>query len=858
MKQKRIYIISIFAALLLTISYSCKDTGPVNYQNAVISLKPQSLSLSKQDVWFHSLKASTTIQVKSTNVEWEITGIPDWITIKPTSGSGNETVTVTVTENVQTSNRVGIISFKSKDDSWSLAKTISISQNRAAFYATPETERMEFDGSAGTLRIKVSSNTDDWNVKAGASMNWCTVTKDDGYINLSVSPNTGSSSRTGQIEISTADGTEYVIIVQRPSNISSTMERLDFPVSGGTKTIDIRSEAPWTVVTSYYWINVTPSSGLAGNSTVSVEVVANNSMAIRSGYIYIVSDDSEKDLLEIPVSQEAIAFSVDKTSFVVPASGSVETVDVKSNSSWAVAQDIPSWIQVEPKTGTGDCKVKVTVSKNTDLEDRSAILNISPQDIDYPTALDISQRGLLSADSMSMEFSDKPSSLYLTIYTDLDWTALASDPWISLDKESGTGSAQLTVSVTENTADTIRTGYVAFMAEGRQMRVTVLQQGKYLNVSSSALHFTSKGGSSQISLKTNDKWTATVSDDWITLSAKEGSEDCNLIISAADHPSATARNGYVDIIPQGSNPVRIAVNQTARYLKLSTDQLDFFSTGGTSDPITIYTDGTVVITTPDDWITVNHWSNTLFIVTTTRNEGSSRSGTVKISLSDLTEGTMSMSIKIKQKGKDLFEASGYENGYGYVDLGLSVKWASFNVGAGKPEDYGNYYAWGEPVTKTDYSWYTYMYCKGSGNTNTLTQYCNSSSYGYNGFTDKDTTLLPEDDVAHVAWGGSWRMPTQADFNELLNNCDWSWVTQNGVKGWKITSSKDSSCSIFLPAAGYRNYTFLYNVGSDGYYWSSSLRTDYPLSAWYLYFNSGTHDTNKYSRNFGFTVRPVCP
>lgn len=193
----------------------------------------------------------------------------------------------------------------------------------------------------------------------------------------------------------------------------------------------------------------------------------------------------------------------------------------------------------------------------------------------------------------------------------------------------------------------------------------------------------------------------------------------------------------------------------------------------------------------------------------------------------------------------------------YVDLGLSVKWATCNIGATAPEDYGDYFAWGETETKTDYSWSTYKYCNGSSYT--MTKYCNISSYGDNGFTDTLTTLVPEDDVAHVKWGGSWRMPTQADFNELFNNCDWSWVTQNGINGWKVTSRKDSSLSIFLPGAGCRYGTNFDGVGSYGVYISSSLYVGDPVGEWRLYFSSDDHSTSYYSyRYHGYPVRPVCP
>jgi len=195
-----------------------------------------------------------------------------------------------------------------------------------------------------------------------------------------------------------------------------------------------------------------------------------------------------------------------------------------------------------------------------------------------------------------------------------------------------------------------------------------------------------------------------------------------------------------------------------------------------------------------------------------------------------------------------------------VDLGLSVKWASFNVGASKPEDYGDYYAWGEIETKTDYSWSTYKYCNGSYNT--MTKYCNNSSYGNDGFTDTKTTLTLEDDVAHVAWGGSWRMPTQAEINELRNsdNCTWTWTTQNGVNGYLVTSKKSGheGASIFLPAAGCCSGSSLYDIGSGGYYWSSSLDAGYPIYAWSFYFNSDYHYTIGNFRGYSQSVRPVCP
>jgi hypothetical protein len=192
-----------------------------------------------------------------------------------------------------------------------------------------------------------------------------------------------------------------------------------------------------------------------------------------------------------------------------------------------------------------------------------------------------------------------------------------------------------------------------------------------------------------------------------------------------------------------------------------------------------------------------------------------------------------------------------ESVHEYVDLGLSVKWATCNVGATKPEEYGDYFAWGETQPKDYYDWSTYKWCNGSYNT--LTKYNNSSSYGT---VDNKTQLELSDDAARANWGGSWRMPTRAEQDELRENCTWTWTTQNGVNGYKVTSKKNGN-SIFLPAAGCRYDSSLSSAGSSGYYWSSSLSTDYPRTAYDLSFNSDYVVWNGYDRYIGFTVRPVC-
>ncbi len=199
--------------------------------------------------------------------------------------------------------------------------------------------------------------------------------------------------------------------------------------------------------------------------------------------------------------------------------------------------------------------------------------------------------------------------------------------------------------------------------------------------------------------------------------------------------------------------------------------------------------------------------------------------------------------------------SGTINGREYVDLGLpsGTKWATCNVGASKPEEYGDYFAWGETTPKSTYDWSTYRWCNGSSIT--MTKYCTQSDYGYNGFTDNLTELQPEDDAATANWGSGWRMPSYGQFSELFNSSYTTseWTTLNGVYGYKVTS-KSNGNSIFLPAAGYRWNDELIYAGSYGYYWSSSLDPNYGSGAYYLDFRSGGWGWSSNIRSNGLSVR----
>ncbi|MBR4166926.1 MAG: Ig-like domain-containing protein [Bacteroidales bacterium] len=256
-------------------------------------------------------------------------------------------------------------------------------------------------------------------------------------------------------------------------------------------------------------------------------------------------------------------------------------------------------------------------------------------------------------------------------------------------------------------------------------------------------------------------------------------------------------------------------------------------------------------------------------VTFTPTDGKDYNGSITIT----SDADNQPTVTVSGKGIKSSTPSGSSEA---VDLGLpsGLLWASCNLGASKPEEYGDYFAWGEtePYYETGYAqsessvwkkgkeagynWASYKWCKGSESS--LTKYSITSpqgeSFGYNGFVDGKTELDPQDDAAHVHLGGKWRMPTDAEWTELRENCTWTWGTLNGVKGRLVTGKNGNK--IFLPASGNRYDAVFYNIDSWGYYWSSTVDDIYSELAWEVDFSSNKLNRIYSSRYYGHSIRPV--
>ncbi len=271
--------------------------------------------------------------------------------------------------------------------------------------------------------------------------------------------------------------------------------------------------------------------------------------------------------------------------------------------------------------------------------------------------------------------------------------------------------------------------------------------------------------------------------------------------------------------------------------------ITFDANGGTGEmaPLVLLPGETRMLTT-NAFSKENHW----FKGWNTATDGS---GTA---YADSAEITITESITLFAQWS--LGVTGNANGHDYVDLGLpsGKKWATCNVGADSPIEFGDYYAWGEITPKETYTWSSYLWC--NGEESTITKYSDNPNEGYNGFTDNLRTLLPEDDAATVNWDASWRMPTYSEMFELKTNCVVTWITKNGINGRLFTGPNGNS--IFLPAAGNRYDNTSGGAGTYGSYWCSNFTTGFPTGARMLFLDSGDCVLENGYRFVGQQVRAV--
>ena len=534
---------------------------------------------------------------------------------------------------------------------------------------------------------------------------------------------------------------------------------------------------------------------------------------------------------------------VSDNTFEFTAAGDEIEFTIESYCGWLIKCEA-DWVSFSDYVGESKVvKNVLTVSENLSVNARTVQAEIVNDRYGINIKLNISQEAgvpYIKTSSERLEFEEEGGVAEIKVESNISWEASADVDWISISPKSGvSGVTTMTIDVNKNTSVSSRSVVIRIVnSEYEIEEKKLVVQSEFvpeLKVNVEKLENISYNGSTEeIRIESNIYWEASVDVDWIGISPKSGlSGVTTMTIDVNKNTSVASRSAVIRIVNSEyeiEEEILVSQSEWVPELKVNVEKIENISYNGSIEEIKIESSISWNAWVDVDWIEISPKSGESGVCTMTIVVGEnvleeSRDGVITLKNQ---EYSLTTEVIIQQLSHTI-------NGHEYVDLGLpsGLKWATCNVGAENPEDYGNYYAWGETSTKSE-----------------ITEE-NSLTYGKS-MSDISGNITY--DVARKEWGSSWRLPTKKELEELESKCKWQWTTINGKNGYKVTGPNGNS--IFLPAAGCRYGSSLDYAGEYGYFWSSAPLESNDDSAYYLYFNSSHRNVDWCYRYFGQSVRPV--
>ena len=607
-------------------------------------------SQTEFDAWLSDSEFTMDFNVESIGTHWEFTGVGDWFSLFPLSGSESSMVSLTTEPNLSAKeSRTAIFYLSSTESDWDYDVAMSVSQPAGSAYLSMDSANLTFPGAGGTQIVTIMSNCE-W--EASTSYSWLqnsVVNYETGQITVVADANTSKYSRRGDIIISSGAGVKYIDVVQSTAEVAASETYLSFGNAASKYSVVITSDIPWSATTSQSWISVSPSTGENGSTTMEIEVTPNTNNYSRYGYVQIYTGSNYR--LQISVNQKGNYITPESNSLLFSSNVESKKLKIESNTDWSITEK-PNWISLSETSGSGSKLITVTSTENPSVNSRKGTLTIEKVGTNLKTTISVTQKGkFFTLEKNVLQFSDKAGTQNFSIKSDASWTSIMSETWFSATPLQGKGNADVSVMVEENKNTTERIGTIAYNYCDLVENVNVYQQAKYATIDNDAFTFDSNGGTSSIVLLTNDKWTAEIDNavKWLSLSSYSGIGESTLTLNVEDNASINKRSTTITITPENAQAVKIYITQNPRYLRVNSTGVLFFATGGTSDLITVETDGTYEIKGSDTWFTINNIKENVFTVTTTENTlDSARAGSIIISLTGLSEGSLSLTLPVIQ------------------------------------------------------------------------------------------------------------------------------------------------------------------------------------------------------------------
>lgn len=514
-------------------------------------------------------------------------------------------------------------------------------------------------GAASSKESIVITSTESWT--ATTSETWITLSVTSGSstqtVTINFDENMTTTKRTGKVTITNASGKSVVVnITQDGKSLTIDSTAITFQPEGGSSVITITTNGSYTWNKNEIdsWLTISQDKeGL----NITAAKNPNTQQRIDTLTIYMTGLTEGSVSHDVVITQfgTEYSFEVDKTAISTGSSKYSETISITTNDEWT-ASTSNSWISLSATSGTGDKAIDVTISDNTSTETRTGSITITGVHSDNTSTITVNQSGrYLTVEPSSVSFGTEGGSSIVTVDTDGSFSASTANNWITIK----TNGNQVTITTTRNDGKTTRNGEVTIkltdLTKGSLARtVTVSQAGTDYNfsVNKNTLTGTSASWSENIILTTNDSWTATSNSGWITLSKTSGTNNATIKVTISENTTTSQRTGTVTL--KGTNSgssLTVNVIQEGKYLTVAPTSLNFGADGGSSS-VTVSTDGSFTTSKSDSWITVSTSGNSITITASKNSSSSSRSGSVTVSMTGLTSGSITRTITVSQAGSN--------------------------------------------------------------------------------------------------------------------------------------------------------------------------------------------------------------
>jgi hypothetical protein len=621
-----------------------------------------TLTVSNASINFSASGGSQNVDITS-NTSWTATESLTYLSVSPTSGTNNGTVTIKCDPNTSTVARTGSITISGIG---AASKTINFTQAGLAPVLNVTPSALTFQDTGGTQQISIESNMT-WTLSESLTFVSLSATSgsNNRIIDVICQPNTSASKRTGTMTLSGPGvPTKTISISQNAAvpSLSVSPKELSYDQSGGNKTLSITSNTSWSVIESLSYVSVSQTTG-ANNANITVTCQSNSSSVSRSGVIKLASPGLDTQVINISQTGATTLLNVTPASMTFNSSGGTQKGLITSNTSWEVQENL-SFIRVDSLSGINNGGINITCDSNFSAVTRTGVITLLGKGAVSKT-INISQTGVagfMNISPASLDFIAAGGKQFFLVNSNTNWTVTEALTHISLNKTTGSFTDTIWVTCTPNTTTISRSGLITISGVGVQNKtLTVNQLGELprLSVNPTNLSFTSTAGTKTITITSNIPWTISDSAAYLSSNVAIGSNNATLTITCNANTSALSRNTVLYIAGTGVSTISIPVTQSGATatMTLSPLSLLFPSTGG---------EKSFNITSNTSWNILDTFPNLRFIP-----ESGLNNGTVKVVCDSNTAtslrsfsipvagfGLTARTITVSQSGADeIFNAS---------------------------------------------------------------------------------------------------------------------------------------------------------------------------------------------------------